>query len=571
MTFTPLLRHVANISAPGLLWFSTFLGFVRFHDYPVWRSEILLIGLAFLGLGLPLGLLIATRPRTLGAAVITVLVLGWATENLVTRYPDSLTAWDAVMQSIADWGGPVSHYAALGLGAVAIVGGLLALCGLLGRNLGIVMTTVFGVTAASIVLLPAKTVIRGEIFSREVAMNPDLPLVIHFVLDEHIGIEGLPPDIDGSQALKDELAAFYREFGFEVFARAFSQYTQTRNALASMFNAQPPLDERLTAGWDRRDSDLRDNLWFERLADRGYAIRAYYIDKIDFCSRQNAAVASCYVYSANSIGALRAADLPTSSAAKVIFGSFLDTLTLLKLARHHWLNEWGWLDRLPAWISNRSVMGAPASLALLSKIRQDLKRISGGTAVFAHLLIPHHSYYYDPDCRIRTNIDTWLNAFSRSAAEAETATINSPESRRRRYHGYFEQVRCLYRTLRGFLEELRAAGLLRDATIILHGDHGSRIALHAPNRGSAGRLTGADLVDNYSALFAIRRPGTKPHYDLSLRSIQAIFTESFLGRRYPDQSAAVVLDDWLRIERAADPQARLRMTMPGFGNCDGAC
>ncbi len=72
----------------------------------------------------------------------------------------------------------------------------------------------------------------------------------------------------------------------------------------------------------------------------------------------------------------------------------------------------------------------------------------------------------------------------------------APESRRRRYAGYFDQLGCLYRSLREFLEDLQASGLLQDAAIILHGDHGSRISLLTPNRDAAERLSDADLVDN---------------------------------------------------------------------------
>jgi hypothetical protein len=571
MAITTLLRHLANLSAPGLFWLATFLGFVRFHDYPVWRPEILLIGLALIGLGIPIGLLIAIRAKTLGAAALTLLLLGWAAETLLTRYPDSFADWDAIVQSIVDWGGPFSLYAVLALGAVVIFGIPFALFALLGRNLGIVMATVFGVAAVSTVLLPAKAVVRGEIFSRDVEANPDLPLLIHLVLDEHIGIEGLPPEIDGSQALRDEIKAFYREYGFEVSARAFSQYTQTRNSLASMLNARPPADERLPGGKERRDGDLRDNLWFKILTDQGYRIRAYYFDYVDFCPQENKAIISCFVYSGNSIGGLLEADLPTLSAAKVIFGSYLQTLTSFSVLGRHWLKEMGWQDLLPKWLMTRSYLGVPPSLAVLSQIRQDLRENPGGTAVFAHLLVPHHTYHYDRECRIQANTDDWFHAVSRIDARKELSIINSPESRRRRYESYFDQLGCLYRTLREFLEDLEAADLLQGATIILHGDHGSRISLHSPNRESAERLSDADLIDNYSVLFAVRRPGSKPAYDLNLRSIQALFAERFLGRPFPSENSEVVLDDWLKAKRGPEPEPRMQKPMPDFGACDGAC
>jgi hypothetical protein len=568
MAFTTLLRHLANLVSPGLIWLSAFLGFVRFHDYPVWRPEILLIGLALIALGFPFGLLIAIRAKTLGAAATTLLLLGWAAENLLTRYPDSFTTWDTVVQSVVGWGGSVSQYALLALGALLVFGLPFALFSLLGRNLGIALATVFGITAGTIVLLPSEKVVRGEIFSREIAANPDLPLVVHLVLDEYMGIEGLPPEIDGSQALRDELKTFYHEYGFEVFARAFSQYARTRNSLAAMLNAPPPADELLPGAKEQRRSQLRDNLWFRQLADQGYRIRTYYFDYIDFCPQQNGAIASCFVYSGNSIGGLLETDLPTLSAAKVIAGSYLQTITSFSVLGRHWLKELGWEDLLPKWLMTRSYLGAPFSLAVLSHIRQDLEQNPLGTAVFAHLLVPHHTYHYDRNCRIQENTDDWYHAVSRVDAKPELSMTNSPESRRRRYEAYFDQVGCLYRFLRDFLDHLKVAGLLQEATIIIHGDHGSRISLYSPNRESAERLSDVDLIDNYSVLYAIRRPGSKPAYNLNQRSSQALFAEMFLGQPFPSDNSAVVLDEWLKTERTADSRPLMQIPMPSFGACD---
>jgi len=244
---------------------------------------------------------------------------------------------------------------------------------------------------------------------------------------------------------------------------------------------------------------------------------------------------------------------------------------LFNLLGRQWLKDRGWQDLLPKWLVTRSVMGVPPSLAALLRIRRDLSQNSAGTAVFAHLLIPHHTYLYDRECQFRTNIDTWLNAFSRADANTETATINSQESRQRRYESYFDQLRCLYRVLREFMEDLKASGLFQDATIILHGDHGSRISLRTPNRNSAERLSDADLVDNYSVLYAVRRPGSKLVDDGNLRSIQALFAEMFLGRTYPNNSSTIVLDDWLRLDSTPESESRMQRPMPDFGSCDGAC
>ena len=571
MAIATILRHAANVTAPGLLFLCPFLVFVRLHDYPVWRPEILIVALALIGLGVPFGLLIAVRPKTFGAAGLTVLLLVAATEILVSRYPDRLSAWDSILQSIADWGGPLGLYAVLGLGAVVVAGGSIALLGLLGRNLGIVMTTVFGVAAASTLLLPSETASTGENFRREVPANPDLPLIIHLILDEHMGIEGLPAEIDGSQALRDEIKGFYRDYGFYVSGRAFSHYTQTRNNLASMFNGRPPTDDRSPNGRDRRSGELRDNLWFRQLAERGYRIRTYYLEEIDLCPTENQAVSSCYVYRGNAIGALADTDMPPIGAAKVVAGRFFNTFGLYNLLGRQWLNDRGWQDLLPKWLLIRSVVGGPPSLEVLSRVRQDLEREPGGTAIVAHLLFPHHTYNYDRECRIQADTDLWFHAVSPIHTDVRSAAINSPETRQRQYQGYFDQLRCLYRALREFMDDLETSGLLQGATIIIHGDHGSRISLTTPNRDGAERLTDADLVDNYSVLYAVRRPETQPAYDLNLRSIQALFAEMFLGRSYPDDGPVVVLDDWLQMQHGPEVESPVRLTMPEFGACDGAC
>ena len=69
----------------------------------------------------------------------------------------------------------------------------------------------------------------------------------------------------------------------------------------------------------------------------------------------------------------------------------------------------------------------------------------------------------------------------------------------------------------------------------------------------------------------MRRPGSKPAYDLRLRSIQALFAETFLGRPFPSDGSTVVLGDWLQTQDTSEPEPHHRKPMPDFGACDGAC
>ncbi len=89
------------------------------------------------------------------------------------------------------------------------------------------------------------------------------------------------------------------------------------------------------------------------------------------------------------------------------------------------------------------------------------------------------------------------------------------------------------------LDALREADALDHAIIILHGDHGSRIARHLVLDSQIDLVSDQDVIDSYSTLFAIRLPEVQPGYDRDLRSIQALFAEFALGRPLPEERAEV--------------------------------
>ena len=210
---------------------------------------------------------------------------------------------------------------------------------------------------------------------------------------------------------------------------------------------------------------------------------------------------------------------------------------------------------------------APASLPIFRRILRDLEREPRGSAFIAHLLIPHHTYMYDEHCRIKRDIEAWANNVSPDTT-ASPGIVNTPESRRRYYAGYLEQLRCTRGALQDFLEELQEIGVYENATIIVHGDHGSRIALAAPNRLFGDLLSDADLVDLYSVLFAVRGPGFDSGYDTSLRSIQALFAEMILEQTLTQEPNRVVLNSQFDVDRNDEIEPWMLVPMPAFGSAN---
>ena len=46
---------------------------------------------------------------------------------------------------------------------------------------------------------------------------PQLPILVHLVFDEHIGIEGFPEDVPPGRQMREFLRDFFGTYGFRVF------------------------------------------------------------------------------------------------------------------------------------------------------------------------------------------------------------------------------------------------------------------------------------------------------------------------------------------------------------------
>lgn len=529
-----LLRQLANLLAPGLVFLPSFVAFVQFQGYSLWRPEVLAIaGLLFVA-GLPFGLLLILRPQTFGAAVaLLLLILGM--QVFPERFSDALGSWISLNQDLIAWAGPLGGVAIGVLVALSAMAIPFAALSWLGPNLGIVLATVFGVTLASTLLLPAEPLRLGETYRRDGAQAKDLPLLVHLVFDEQIGIEGVPADIAGGNELRDELRKFYAEYGFALYGRAYSEYSRTRHSVIALLNGLGALDGMISDQSDAMARLLWDGHWFRTLAARGYLIHVYHMHGWDYCGGAAGHAARCTTYTNGSIRNIEDAELSVEAKAKVILASYLRTLVLYRTIGL----LVGPADRPSRILPEQPALYAPDSLRVLERMLAEIRAAPRGTAYFAHLMIPHFSHMLDQDCRVKPDPLTWTSYGDLNIA---TGVLNSPASREARYIGYFAQVRCLHSALRRFFEGLEEIGALDDATIVVHGDHGSRIARIAPLTTAPQPLSDQDLADMYSVLFAVRSPSVAPGYRLDLRSLQDLFHEMFLGEPPRERRPAVYLD-----------------------------
>ncbi len=468
----------ASVAAGAMLLMIPFLVFVRYHDYSLAKPEIL----ASFGLLAAVGILLGLAMEVAGA-VSRVLILS----GLVTLMVD-IQLETAERDGIL-WGT---------FGASLVVGWLLR------RQLASVGTVVLVVLLiSSAVLPPGRVAAITYPVEQPAPGDPSLPHFLHIILDEQIGVEGIPAEFDPDGRHTRALRSFYLDRGFQVFGRSYSRYFDTAPSLSNLFNFETGAvsgkhDLRVGTGFS-----LTNNAYFDLMTERGYQIHIYQTDFFDFCQSEGANIASCFTHRIESIKSIEAAPLSIAEKIRVVLSMYARLSSLF--SRH-----------IPA---PRRVSPV-SSIAVLEKLQADMLRAGPGSLFLVHLLLPHYPYAYRADCELRPSTADWLYAHD----ERLQPRRNDAESREERYPLYLEQVACLNLKLGSLFEALEDVGLLEQMTILVHGDHGSRIDLLPPLAWWDSELSVADYVDSFSTLVAFRTPGGRASYDRRMLPLDSLFS-----------------------------------------------
>lgn len=539
--------------APALILVTPFVNFLNFHSYGLFRPDSLLAVTILAGLGLVASLSMTLWPQVRlpflpWPVLLRPLVIALGMVFLVDFQTGMKTQFIGWISRIFSDGDQCDLCTLLMFGIVFLL--FFAIAYALKRNAGIVFATIFAVILAAIIVLPQTSEARRMINESDIAVpaaetnRPDLPPIVHIVLDEQIGIEGLPEDVPGGAALRADLLDFYIDNGFRVYGAAFSQYHNTADSIANLVNATVRHRRLQFVTPSGFGYTVTENAWFDQLSAQGYRIHVYQTDYLDFCGGKGHRIAKCTTVPATGIAVLE--DLEIAASEKV-------ALLISKFSKRSSFR--GFAIRLPSYLRSfrpntetpfevvpdrqRHVsLGAPWAKIGAERLIDELGKVESGTAYFAHLLLPHRGFVLDENCRMKPDLGSWYDIPSLGLKSGQRLTGSS---RRARYIEYFKQVRCARRMIEEVLEALSRSGALDKAIIIVHGDHGSRIAGLLPLQSHASSLTRLNLIDSFSTLFAIRSPGLPARYDSSARSVQALFAELVYGRPIDDERAVVFL------------------------------
>lgn len=444
--------------------------FLRFHGYPLLRLEVLYTVLCGVVVSILFGLLywlasvLPVLPRRIAQAVLTAGLLFYAVSLL---YPASY-AWMAVAGGAA--AGLILLFDLQLLGPIA----LMAFISLVVASFGIGQQV-------------------DTLYDQSGAAKPSVeqkPAIVHIILDEHIGVEGLARE-KWNDEIRSRLNKFYTDNGFKLFGGAYSDYYNTANSIP--FTLSFGREEPVGAFF----SSAKGNEYFRLLRKSGYRINVLQSEYIHYCP--DPLVDRCTTYNSAYYGSVADTSLNAGDKAVIIAKKMVPDI-VVKAASKAYLRLYDAGHGLPVPIPSTNLNPTSINgLAALQRAEHDIRDLQPGQVYFAHILLPHMPYALRPDCS-PAPIREWRERVrSQSLAERQQA--------------YARQLACTTEQIASVLRSVDRSPAGRNSIIVIHGDHGSRITRFEPLLENVGRFNEADLIAGYSTLFAVRAPGVAPGYD----------------------------------------------------------
>jgi hypothetical protein len=356
------------------------------------------------------------------------------------------------------------------------------------------------------------------------------PPLVYVVLDEMIAPEAIPLDIAGGEATYEAIRSLFGRHGFRLYGQAFSRHALTVVSIPNTLNYDAS-DNGAGIELRHAENGIVHSALLDDIAEQ-MPLVVYQSAHIDFCGPLASRCETLPSFDPLSSFA-KDTGLPPGAALgllrKATKGSLVATALADLLAASH-----GWPITDAALPTYFDVHAFPR---WFDKFEADVVGSAGRASYFAHLLSPHAPYLLDAGCELQSRWELPYNLRDDLHLEGEVLEA----ARVRNYTWYFQQIGCLLSELESLLSRLDRDPAFEDATLVFHGDHGSRI--------SAGRLaetvTDRDVIDDHAALFAIRGPAIEPGYDLRKVSIQQLAAEYFGGKSVADFGAdqeKVVID-----------------------------
>jgi hypothetical protein len=476
------------------------LGMLWHHQYPVFSIEIVLLLAVFLLLASLLSLLLHRHCRSVVVNIVLVTALTLAF---------------------------LLHFNLFFIGLVVIM------------TTGLMVSTLLGEKFPATLLVLMVALITGSYIDNLIDRTrnaPELDIaenqsrkgpLIHILMDGFIGPDGLP-QTDEAQELRAEIMAFFEAHAFQVHTRAYTHYSNTTDSMTRALNFRNDdenIYQRIVAL--RVPITFSENAWFRALSDFGYPIIVYQNESVNFCDLAPPVVSICNVSTMPNLKTIHSDVKDVGTRAAVLLRALYAQSTLITkiLIKYKLAKSWG---------------VSVYDQQLLASLAQDVE-LEPHNAYFAHVLLPHAPMVYRQDCSLDYESETWVRF------PAGIGWVgNSDESRSKRYEKYVLQTKCALRELGAFFKELQDKGLYQQATIVVHGDHGTAMYIFRASVRILNERPDRDLKEIFSTLFAVKYPGgsfSANNQTTSLNVLMAQTISEITGKSYEELGISVVSED----------------------------
>jgi len=398
---------------------------------------------------------------------------------------------------------------------------------------------VAGALVLATVLLPSEQ--KAWRFEKPEARDndPDLPFVLHLILDAQIGVEGIPLQFDLDRKFAARLRDFYLDNSFRVYGRAYSRYCNTKISIPNLLNFSATADPHPYLGAKSQTGIfLPSNLWFDDLHERGYRIHSLESNHFRYFDPgergTNPYGDTVYQYDVKTIKPMEKAPLPFLQKVPFILSTYLKLSWMLQPVAGWYtdlaFSNFGRTLHLPQWDLLGGNLGSLSAFQALNVFTEHINEAGPGQAFFAYIFLPHSPFGLDQDCGMEWRPSRWYG----SMIDNVRPRYNTDGSRELSYPRFLDQATCLQSRLESIFQILQDKGLWEDAIVVVHGDHGSRIAHRLPSDSTLDDLIPTDFLDSFSTLFAVKAPGIEPGYDRRLLPIDYLFKRTVRDGLIPD-------------------------------------
>ena len=385
-----------------------------------------------------------------------------------------------------------------------------------------------------------------------------LPVILHLVFDEMMSPGATDASVPDTANARTALYSLGERYGLRTFDSVYSRSYFSGVSLPNLFNG-----EYLGhTGESARIANVRlaipQNAYFDEVAGRGYRSIVFQTSLLDFCGNRN--VDMCETFPSWDPGVLQSSTLPLRARAGHVLAVLLRSYEPGHVSRY---GEWMVTGVDPRHIAIAQKLGTERRFDVqgfipwFERFVGFVERVPRGSHVFAHFMMPHAPYLMSPECTI-----TGDGGAGYYLAERFPDAASRDRARRQYYNAYVAQLRCVVNRIGVFLDAVQRNPALRDARILIHGDHGSRISVG--NRIEDYQRQ--DFISNYATYFAVRAPDVEPGTDCRFLSLAEAF-RAHIGVQNPaaiDRATPPVL-----VQSKAGENVRVEVPMPRFG-CGGS-